>query len=96
MRAYMNETVTLHTHVTDKWNQVQSTTNITIAAKINRNNVLVRDQNGEQVVSSTRLRIENRAITHEDTVTVDGVEHTILTIQQVRDFVPRYLQVFLK
>jgi hypothetical protein len=85
---YMTNPVTLKRLASrDQWNEPTYTTTA-LMAKVDSKTRLVRDLKGEQVVSSALVYLPGSvaAVSHEDRVIIDGVEHVIIAIQKMADF----------
>lgn len=80
----------------DQWNEPEATTDATIDARVIYETRLIRDRNGEQVVSSMQVIVEDQTIGHDDKITVDGTDYDILRIQKLKDFDTRFIKVYLK
>jgi len=66
-------------------------------ARITWKNKLVKNPNGEEVVSQVNLMIEYSDTLYFDSrFEVNGVEHGILAIDREQDFSARYLVVYLE
>jgi len=50
---------------------------------------------GEEVVSSAMVYLLDRALTHEDRLKFDGIEHVILRIDKPKAFSNPHLEVYL-
>lgn len=85
IKAYLNDTIVLKTATRDKWGTV-TYVDTTIPARIEEKTKLIRSLSGEQVISTEQVLIENRTVTHQDKVTVNGVQRSIISIIKEKDF----------
>jgi len=77
----------------DSWNEPLASTDIKVKGKIEYKTRLVRNLEGEEVVSSAKILLPEtiddvlgRDLTHEDVLKFDGVEHAILSINKPKAF----------
>jgi len=86
----------------DSWNQPLATTDVDVKGKIEYKTRLVRDLEGEEVVSSAMVRFPEsidtdlgRALIHEDMLKFGGVEHAILRIDKPKAFSNPIYEVYI-
>ena len=94
--AYMIDDVTIIRHGgLDSWNEPLATTDIDVKGKIDYRTRLVRNLAGEEVISPATVYFNDsieaaaflgRALTHEDRLRFDGIEHSILSIVRPKAF----------
>jgi hypothetical protein len=83
--AYLKDTVVIKTVTRGAWGE-PSTISTSVSARIERKTKLVRNQQGENVTSEATIYMKNRTIRHTDKITYDGIDHSILSIAQEKDF----------
>lgn len=87
----------------DSWQEPLASTNIDTKGKIDYKTRMIRNLEGEQVVSSAMICLHEvntvglmgRELTHEDSLIFDGVEHAILTINKPKAFSNPHYEVFV-
>jgi len=94
IEAYLIDTVTLKTKTLDKWNE-PTIISASIKCRIERKNRMIRDFEGNEVVSMTKVTMKDRTITPSDEITIDGSDHGILNITEQRGFSKKYLEVYI-
>lgn len=95
--AYLRDPLTIVRHgARDQWGSEGATTSEAALGYIEWSTRLVRNIKGEEVASSANILLAYDAtLTHEDRILIDGVEHSIITIQRVKDFTARAMKVFI-
>ena len=88
--SYLIDDITIKTTTLDKWN-VATYKDTDIKARVEYKTRLVRDQAGKQVVSSARIYLRNRTITHKELINFDDIDHAILAIGKAKDFGVGYI-----
>jgi len=94
MTAYMVDDITIIRYAGyDSWNEPLATTPFDVKGKIEYKTRLVRNLEGEEVVSSATVLFPEsidvdlgRSLIHEDRLEFDGVEHTIIGIGKPKAF----------
>lgn len=82
IEAYYNKTVTLlRAGDRDAYGEANNPTESTVSVVLKGKRRLVRNREGEQVISSEFLWIKGQNITHEDAFRIDGVERPIIAIE---------------
>jgi RNA:NAD 2'-phosphotransferase (TPT1/KptA family) len=94
INAYMNDTITLKTATLDQWNAA-TYVSTTLRGRFEFKTKMVRNLQGEQVVSSARVYLASRAIGHNDKIVYGGKEYSILNIEEKKDFSTKFLRVDL-
>lgn len=94
INAYMNDSVTLKTATLDQWNKATYVSTV-LKGRFEFKTKMVRNLQGEQVVSSARVYLANREIGHNDKIVYDGKEYVILNIEEKKDFSTKFLRVDL-
>ncbi|MEN6311204.1 MAG: hypothetical protein ABFD80_06655 [Acidobacteriota bacterium] len=97
INAYLRDALTIVRHGTrDQWGSEGATTEEAALGYIEWTTRLVRNIKGEEVASSANILLPYDAtLTHEDRIKIDGVEHSIITVQLVKDFTTRAMKVFI-
>ncbi len=94
INAYMNDTITLKTATTDTWG-TKTFVETALRGRFEFRTKMVRNIQGEQVVSTAKLYLATRALTHADRIIYESKEYAILNIEQVKDFSAKFLKVDL-
>ncbi len=94
INAYMNDTIILKTATLDQWSKV-TYDSTTLRGRFEFKTKMLRNLQGEQVVSSARVFLASRAIDHNDKISYQGIDYSIISIEQVKDFSAKYLRVNL-
>lgn len=90
--VYLTDTIVIKKITYDQWGEPSETTE-TVKARVEYKTRLVRNFAGEQVVSSARVMLSNRILSHADKINFDNVDHSILSIAKMKDFSNQYLMV---
>jgi len=91
MNAYMTDTITLKTATTDKWGS-KTFTSASMKGRIEFKTKLVRNLQGEQVVSTAKLYLPKTVtVSHADVISYASKEYSILNIGYAKDFSNRFL-----
>jgi len=89
----MVDTVIIKTITIDEWGEPTETES-TVKGRIDYKTRMVRNEKGEQVVSSARIMIDSKvSITHQDKLYFDTRDHAILNINKKKDFSNQYIEV---
>lgn len=67
----------------------------TVQARVEAKDILVRDQQGNTVTSTTQVLMENRTLAATDKIRIDGVDHSIIRKVEKKDFGVVGLKLFL-
>lgn len=91
MKTYRQDSVVLLTSGgRDEWNSREAAVESTIDARVERKIVKAIDQYAEEVVSPMQVSVApDVALSLEDRFRVDGVEHPIVQIVELKDFTVR-------
>jgi hypothetical protein len=97
IRAYLVDSITiLRWNDDDKWNEDNARIEVNINGYVDWKTRLIRDINGEEVVSSGSAYIlYDENLTHKDRLKIDGVEYAIITVKPLKDFSRTAQEVFL-
>jgi hypothetical protein len=95
INAYLNDTITISQVTYDQWNKVTKV-DTNVKGRIEFRTKLVRNIQGEQVVSSAKVLLPLiDGLGNEDRITYEGKEYRILNVSQVKDFSKKLLKVDL-
>jgi len=80
----------------DQWN-IPTYTTITIKARIEWQNKLVRNAQGEQVVSAALVYLAGDIVapTNADLIIIDGKDHSIMRVDRRTDFSTSHFEVWI-
>ncbi len=96
--AYLVDAVTLK-HLTgrDQWQEPTWTT-LALMGRVDWSNNLVRNAQGEQVVSAALVYLPGTvaAVTNDDRIIIDGVEHAIIKIEKKVDFSKSHWEIYIR
>jgi len=92
IKAYLTDTIIIKTITYDKWGEGSEETE-TIKGRIEYKTKMVRNEKGEQVVSSARVMLESRTLGHKDKINFDSTDHAILNIAKIKDFNNQHIEV---
>lgn len=92
MNAYFTDTITIKTVTYGIWGGA-TTVSTDLKGRFEFKTRMVRDLQGEQVVSSARVYLPIRTIGHKDKIVYESKEYSILNIEVFKDFSKRYLRV---
>ena len=93
--VYKTESITwLVAGTPDQWGTYPAPAETAIAARVTWKTRWVRNLAGEQVVSSCSV-LMTQMPSHEDRISISGVEHAIVAIHEVKDFSISHYEVFL-
>lgn len=85
--AYCTDTATRMRFTRDKWNTVTDTVETEVKGRMTAKIRLIRDSNGEQVVSSGYFEIADEYdITNKDNLKYDSVKYSIIKVSKVKSF----------
>jgi len=96
--AYLKDVITVVRHgARDQYGTEGATTDELMRGYIEWKTRLVLNIKGEEVLSSAGVLMRyDPTLTHEDKITIGGVEHLILAIELVRDFSVRGMKVYIQ
>jgi hypothetical protein len=92
INAYLTDDIIIKTVTYGTWGGV-TTVSTTLKGRFEYKTRLIRDLQGEQVVSSARVYLPIRSISHKDKIVYESKEYSILNIEVFKDFSKRYLRV---
>lgn len=97
LRAYMNDDITiLYDEGENDWGEPNPKTEIEMKAYLDWKTHLIRNLEGEQVVSRGIAYImPSRDVTHKDMIKIDGIEYAILDVREGKDFSENHQEVHL-
>lgn len=94
INAYMTDNLTLRTVTLDKWN-APTNSDVLIKGRFEFKTKLIRNLQGEQVVSTAVVWLPLTTITHKDKIIYEGVVYSILNITEAKDFSKRFLKLLV-
>lgn len=94
LNTYMTDTITLKQVTYGTWGGTTET-QVAIKGRFEFKTKLVRNMAGEQVVSSANVIIPVMTIGHQDKITYDSKNYSILTIELKKDFSNRFILIYL-
>ena len=92
--CYMTDSLTLKTATLDTWGKASYTSTI-IKVRFEYKTKLVRNIQGEQIVSTANVILTDRILTHADKIVYGGVEYSIISIGKAKDFSNKFLRIYL-
>ena len=105
INAYLTDSVTIvRNNGYDSWNEPLAVTNIAVKGRVEYKTRLVKDFKGEEVVSMASVLLHQsintlvgRYLTHEDWLTFDGVQHSVVNLGRPKDlaFSGLFYEVFV-
>jgi len=95
--AYMNETVKLLVpNPPGDFMEKTPPTEVEILARVNWINKLVKNAEGEEVMSAVNIDIDNdTSIYYDHKLEIQNVKFSIIKIDRVQDFSAQYLKIYL-
>ena len=95
--AYMNETVILLVpNPPGDFMEKTPPTEVEILARVNWINKLVKNAEGEEVMSAVNIDIDNdTSIYYDHKLEIQNVKFSIIKIDRVQDFSAQYLKIYL-
>lgn len=94
INAYMQDNLIIKSTTYDVWG-VPTYTENSAKGYFTFKTKLVRNQAGEQVVSSANVMLPVMTLGHQDKITYAGKDYSILTIELKKDFSNRFLLIYL-
>ena len=97
LSAYLIDPVTLrHMAGRDEW-QTPTWTDLALMGRVEWSNKLIRNAKGEQVVAAARVYLPATvaAITNDDRIIIEGVEHAIIEVQKQTDFSMSHWEIWI-
>ena len=98
IEAYLIDPVSLkHLVSRDQW-QTPTWSTLALMGKVDWGYKLVRNAKGEQVVAAARVYLPGTvaAITNDDRIIIDSVEHSIITVNKMTDFSMSHWEVWIQ
>lgn len=94
INAYLTDDITVKITTYGTWGGATESSS-TIKGRIDFRTKMMRNLQGEQVVSSAKVYLPIMFLNHKDKIVYDGHEYSIINIREVKDFSKRFLQVDL-
>lgn len=82
---FLDSVVLVEKSGSSSWGE-KTETEITVKARVEYKNKLVRNSAGEQVVSAAMVYMRDRTLSPGSRIKIDGVEHSILNVVKHRSF----------
>lgn len=96
IRAYCTDSLTIIRTEYDEYKEPSSVEEISVKGYINWKTKLVRNIEGEEVVSRGSVYIlYDGDLTHEDKIKINDTKYAIITVRDVKDFSITAQEVFL-
>jgi len=94
MKVYFRDDVTVKSITYDEWGS-KTSTDTDCKGRFIFETKMVRNLQGEQVVSSAYVMLPIMSINHKDKISFEGKDYSILGIEKKKDFSDRYLLINL-
>lgn len=95
INAYCKDDITLIKVTRGTWGNSSAETNVTMKGRIEFRTKLVKNQAGELVQSTAKVYLPTLAVTHNDRISYNSKEYSILNIEIVKDFQSRFAKLDL-
>ena len=93
--CYLTDRITHVTGGLDKWNEPINVTETVIRAMVEWSVKKVTDSGGDEVVASGAVYVESKP-DMTDKFKIDGIEHTIISINEVKAFSVSHYKVYIR
>ena len=93
INAYLTDDITVVTNILGVWGEVSTHTDTVIKGRFEFKTKMVRNLQGEMVVSTGNVIIPVRVISHKDKIIYNSVTYSILGIEEIKDFSKRFLRL---
>ena len=94
INAYLTDDITIQRNTFGTWG-TSTPTNTTVKGRFEFKTKLVRNQNGEQVVSSANVMLPVVVLGHQDKIIYNTVTYSIIALELKKDFTNRFLLIYL-
>lgn len=95
INAYLTDNITIKTATVDKWG-TKTFSSATTRGRIEFRTKLVRNLQGEQVVSTAKVYLPpTSTVSYKDVIRYNSVDYTILGIQHAKDFSTKFIKLDL-
>lgn len=94
MNVYFTDNITLQSVAYNTWGSA-SNTPTNIRGRFQFKTKMVRNLQGEQVVSTANVLIPVVAVTHKDKIIYGDVTYSILGIELIKDFSSKCIKLYL-
>jgi hypothetical protein len=94
LNSYMTDDITIKAVTYDQWGS-PTESEIEVKGRFEFKTKLVRNQAGEQVVSSANVMLPVITLGHQDKIVYGGKTYSILSIELKKDFSNRFLLIYL-
>lgn len=93
--AYLTDTVEIIRETRDAWGTIVATAIESIPARIDNTRRRVVNAHGEEVASEKSVLMEDRELSEDDKLHIDGVDWKIIRIAKRKEWTWQFLEVFL-
>jgi len=84
--TYMSDSVILKRRTgTTSWGE-KTTTRKTVSARVEDKHILIKDATGQDIMLQAVVYIKSTTLAVGDTITIDAVDHPVMTIRKVKAF----------
>lgn len=94
-RVYCNDKIIVKRGVYNQWGTLTNISNIAVSGRVDFKSKLVRNIQGEQVVSTAEVTIPLMNITHKDKIVFNNFEYSIINIAIKKDFTNKYVKLYI-
>lgn len=94
INAYCKDSITVKTSTRDQWGTA-TYTSATVKGRFEFKTKMVRNLQGEQVVSSANVILPLMTLTHDEKIYYGSKEYSILGIEEAKDFSNRFMRIYL-
>ena len=94
INAYLKDSITVKRVIYGTWGGVNETPT-TYNGRFVYETKMVRNLQGEQVVSTANVILPLMLLAHKDKISYDGKDYSILGIEEKKDFSKKYLLINL-
>ena len=98
IKAYLIDSIQIkYLSALDQWQEPTWNT-VAVKARVEYQNKLIRNAQGEQVVSAALVYLSGNIIvpTNADRVIIEGIEHAIMRVDKKTDFSTSHYEVFIQ
>lgn len=95
INAYLTDTITVSKPTFNKYGEPTGWTDTTPDCKIYNTTKLIQGQEGEEVLSTARILLQDSDIGYDDKVTYQSRKFKILSITEKRHFTQGFTEIFI-
>jgi hypothetical protein len=95
--AYLTDSIVVRYTVLDQWNTA-TYTDVVVKARVEWSNKIIRNAQGEQVVSAALVYLAGDITepTNTDRITIGGVEHAIMRVDKKAAFSVSHYEIWIQ